>query len=120
MSTFTQPQYLSDVLLVEVKEGWTKDTVVFGPTEVALAIGTVIGLSNNQTYVQHDPADTSVVGVLASRLEPSTTPQKGVLIRRGAVVAKNNLIWKEVLTDEEKIGALSYLEQMGIVAQNAL
>ena len=47
------------------------------------------------------------------------TAQKTVLIKRGAVVAKNNLIFPIGATDEQIKTALAELEALGIVAENA-
>lgn len=42
------------------------------------------------------------------------------MIKRGATVAKNELIWPAGATDEQIKAALAELEALGIVAQNAL
>lgn len=123
MPTYTEPTHLSDVLLVEVKAGWTKQNVLLAATTVALGIGTVLAKLASGEYAPVDLAGTGVakkaVAVLASSAEISTTAQKTVVIARGATVAKNNLILPAGATDEQIKTAVAELEALGIVAENA-
>ena len=94
MTTYTQPKTLSDVLLVEVAQGWTKQNGVLAATTVALAIGTVLSKDANKILQPIDFAATdgteNAVGVLATKADISTGQQKIVWIARGAVVDKTN------------------------------
>lgn len=124
MPTYTEPTVLSDVLLVEVKAGWTKQNVLLSATTVALGMGVVLAKLASGEYAPLDLAGTGVAkkaaAVLISPAEISATAQKKVVIARGATVAKNNLIWPAGATDEQIKTALAELEALGIVAQNAL
>ena len=124
MTTYTEPTHLSDVLLVEVKDGWTKQKVMLSATTVALSIGVVLAQLASGEYAPIDLAGTGVAkkaaAVLATTADISTTAQKTVVIKRGAVVATNNLIFPASATDEQIKTALAELEALGIVAQYAL
>lgn len=124
MGTYTEPTYLTDVLLVEVKEGWTKQKGMLSATAVALAIGVVLAqkVDGEYTPVDFEGAEplNKAVAVLATTADVSATAQKTVVIKRGAVVAQNHLIFPAVATDVQIATALAELEALGIAAQNAL
>lgn len=124
MPSYNQPKVLGDVLLVEVKAGWTKQNALLSATAVALAIGVVLAQKADGEYTPIDFAGTGVAkkaaAVLAINVDESATAQKVVLIKRGAVVAKTELVWPEGATDDQIKTALAELEALGIVAQNAL
>ncbi|WP_049044390.1 head decoration protein [Acinetobacter bereziniae] len=124
MGTYTEPTHLSDVLLVEVKQGWTKQNGMLSATTIALGIGVVLAQLASGEYTPVDFAGNGAAkkaaAVLATTADVSTTAQKTVVIKRGAVVAKNNLVFPEGATDAQITTALAELEALGIVAQNAL
>lgn len=123
MPTYTEPTYLSDVLLVEVAAGWTKQNVMLATTAVALSIGVVLAQLSSGEYAPIDLAGTTpankAVAILATNVDVSTSPQKTVVIKRGATVALSNLIWPEGATDEQIKTALVELEALGIATDNA-
>lgn len=124
MPTYTEPKHLGDVLLVEVKAGWTKQTALLSATSVALAIGCVLAQKDDGEFTPIDFAAgaplNKAAAVLAANVDESQVAQKTVMIKRGATVAKNELIWPAGATDEQIKAALAELEALGIVAQNAL
>jgi hypothetical protein len=124
MPTYTEPKHLGDVLLVEVKPGWTKQNGQLSATALALTIGVVLAQKADGEYTPIDFAGTGVAkkaaAVLAINVDESTTAQKVVLIKRGAVVAKNELVWPAGATDDQIKTALAELEALGIVAEIAL
>ena len=124
MPTYTEPKHLGDVLLVEVKAGWTKQTALLSATSVALAIGCVLAQKDDGEFTPIDFAAgaplNKAAAVLAANVDESEAAQKTVMIKRGATVAKNELIWPAGATDEQIKAALVELEALGIVAQNAL
>lgn len=124
MGTYTEPTHLSDVLLVEVAPGWTKQNGMLSATTVALGIGVVLAQLASGEFTPVDFAGTGAAkkaaGVLATTADVSATAQKTVVIKRGAVVAKNNLVFPEGATDVQITAALAEFEALGIVAQNAL
>lgn len=124
MPTYTEPKHLGDVLLVEVKAGWTKQTALLSATSVALAIGCVLAQKDDGEFTPIDFAAgaplNKAAAVLAANVDESQVAQKTVMIKRGATVAKNELIWPAGATDEQIKAALVELEALGIVAQNAL
>ena len=124
MPTYTEPKHLGDVLLVEVKSGWTKQTALLSATSVALAIGCVLAQKDDGEFTPIDFAAgaplNKAAAVLAANVDESQVAQKTVMIKRGATVAKNELIWPAGATDEQIKAALAELEALGIVAQNAL
>ena len=123
MPTYTEPTHLSDVLLVEVKAGWTKQNGLLSATALALSIGVVLAQKADGEFTPIDFAGTGLAkkaaAVLAVNVDESATAQKAVFIKRGATVAKNNLIFPAGATDEQIKTALAELEALGIVAENA-
>ncbi len=124
MPTYTEPKHLGDVLLVEVKAGWTKQNGLLAATAVALTIGVVLAQKADGELTPIDFAGEAplnkAVAVLATNVDESATAQKAVSIKRGATVAKNELIWPAGATDEQIKAALAELEDLGIVAKNAV
>ena len=123
MNTYTQPKHLSDVLLVEVAQGWTKQNALLAATTVALSIGTVLSKDATGIYQPIDFAAVDgtedAVAVLATNADISTGQQKTVVIARGATVAKNQLVFPVGATEPQTATALAQLEVLGIVAQDA-
>ena len=124
MPSYNQPKVLGDVLLVEVKAGWTKQNALLSATAVALAIGVVMAQKADGEYTPIDFAGAAplnkAAAVLAVNVDESATAQKVVLIKRGAVVASNELVFSDGATDEQIKTALAELEALGIVAEIAL
>ncbi|WP_313043265.1 head decoration protein [Acinetobacter sp.] len=124
MPSYNQPKVLGDVLLVEVKAGWTKQNGLLSATAVALAIGVVLAQKADGEFTPIDFSGATplnkAAAVLATNVDESAAAQKAVFIKRGATVATNELIWPEGATDEQIKTALAELEALGIVAQNAL
>lgn len=122
MTTYTEPKYLSDVLIVEVAPNWTKQNGLLAATTIALVIGTVLSKDANGIYQPIDFAATDgtedAVAVLATHADINTSQQKIVLIARGATVAKNELVFPEGATEPQIAAALAQLEALGIVAQD--
>ena len=122
MTTYTEPKYLSDVLLVEAAQNWTKQNVVLSATAVALSIGVVLAKLANGEYTPIDLAGTGAakkaVAVLATEAKVSAATQKTVVIARGATVAKNQLVFPAGATEAQITTALGELEALGIVAQD--
>lgn len=118
MTTYHEPMYLSDVLLIEVARGWTTQNVKV-KTDVALAIGTVLYRGAEQDYF--DPVADSMgyvnVAVLADNLKASDEVQTALAIVRGAVVATENLTFYGNVSDEDKKGAIATLNSVGIMTQ---
>ncbi len=123
MATYTEPKHLSDVLLVEVAQGWTKQNALLAATTVALSIGTVLSKDATGIYQPIDFAAVDgtedAVAVLATNADISTGQQKTVVIARGATVAKNQLVFPVGATEPQTATALAQLEVLGIVAQDA-
>lgn len=122
MATYTEPKTLSDVLLVEVKHGWTKDrgTIITGQK---YELGTVMAKVSGK-FQAVDPAATGTAkkaaAVLAQNVDTSEGERPAVLIARGAAVAIEGLVWPEGITDAQKSTALTELEALGIIAKEQL
>ena len=122
MAIFPQPKNLSDVLLVEVSTGWTKQkgTLLAGSK---YTLGQVLAKVTGK-YQVIDPAGAAAakkaVVVLAEDVDATDGDRPGVLIARGAVVDLNELVWPAGFTDAQKATALDELNALGIVARAAL
>lgn len=122
MTTYTEPKVLSDVLIVEVKPGWTKDRVMIA-ADNQYEIGTVLAKVSGK-YQMVDPAGTGAakksVAILAHKTNTTEGECLAVVIARGAAVAVDSLEWPENITDAQKTTALSELETLGIVAREQI
>lgn len=122
MATYQEPMYLSDVLLTEVSRGWTTQNVKV-KTDVALSVGTVLYyMDGQQDYFTGGASKGNgvVASILAENLQPSDEPQTALAIVRGAVVATENLIFPDDVSDDEKKSAIATLNTMGIMTQGEI
>lgn len=122
MATFSQAKALSDLLLVEVAAGWTKEkgTLLGG---VDYPLGCVLAKVSGK-YQALDLAGTGAVkkaaAVLGERIDATAGDKPGVVIARGATLVLNELVWPAGITEAQMTTALSELEAFGIVARAAL
>lgn len=117
MTTYHEPNYVSDVLLVEVAKGWTTQTVQVQSTQ-DLAIGTVLFQQDGESHLTASTSDyQKAVAVLLDNIKANEQAQSAVAIVRGAVVAQDSLIFPTDANDEQKKQSLQTLNALGIVAQ---
>lgn len=122
MPTYNAPQTLADLLLVEVKPGWSKDTALFA-AGTAYPQGTVLALVSGK-YLALDPAGTGDAkkarAVAAETVDATAGDKNGVVIARGAVLESTALVWPAGATDAQKTTAIAELEARGIVVRTSL
>lgn len=122
MPAQSQPKTLADLLLVEVKPGWSKDPVVYA-AGAHYPLGTVLALVADKVQVL-DPAGAGAAkkayAVAADTVDATAGDTKGPAIARGAVVDLAELVWPAAITDAQKATALAELDARGIVARAAL
>lgn len=122
MATFTLPKQLSDLLLIEVAPGWTKQrgTLLAGADFPA---GTVLSrVEGKYQRLAPDATDgTEVpVAVLTDRVDATAADKPCLVIARGAVVAVDELVWPAGITEPDRTRALAALNALGIVAHAPL
>lgn len=122
MTTFTLPKQLSDLLLIEVAPGWTKQRVtLLAGTDYPL--GTVLSRLDGKFQPlatgASDGAEVAVA-VLAEAVDATAGDKPGLAIARGAVVALDELVWPASIGEPEKSLALATLNALGIVTHTAL
>lgn len=122
VATFNQPKDLGDLLLVQVSPGWSKDRVtLLGGSDYAL--GQVLAKVAHK-YQALDPSGAGpakkAVAVLAERVDASAGDAPAVVIARGAVVARAELVWPAGITEPQQTAALDELYAPGIVARVTL
>ena len=122
VATFNQPKDLGDLLLVQVSAGWSKDRVtLLGGSDYAL--GQVLAKVAHK-YQALDPSGAGpakkAVAVLAERVDASAGDAPAVVIARGAVVARAELVWPAGITEPQQTAALDELNALGIVARATL
>jgi len=115
----SQPINISDVLLLEVCSGWTKDTVIVAASQT-LAVGQVVGqvtASGSIVILAPGASDGSqiAVGVMVDPISPIASTQKGTILARGAVVDPTKLQWPGGITAPQKATALAQLKALGII-----
>lgn len=118
--TFNQRKTIADILLLEVRAGWTKQRVLL-KAGLVYALGTVLALDATKKFVPLDPAaedsEKDAVAVLGEEVDATDADALGVAIKRGAVVDVAELVWPAGITDVQKTAALEQLEVFGIVAE---
>lgn len=123
MPTFQQPKTIADILLVEVKPGWTKQRVLLKAGFI-YALGAVLAVDANKKYVSLAPAsegtENAAVCVLGETINATAGDKLGVAIKRGAVVDQDELVWPAGATDIQKAAALAQLDERGIVVKTTI
>jgi len=122
MATFNHPKDLGDLLLVQVSPGWTKDRItLLGGTNYALGqvLANVAGKYQALDPAGADPANKAVA-VLAEHIDATAGDTPAVVIARGAVLARPELVWPPDITEPQKAAALDDLNAQGIVARATL
>ncbi len=122
MTTYNEPKVLSDVLLVEVKPGWTKDRGMI-VADKKYELGTVLAKVSGKYYaidLAGTGAAKKAAAVLAQHIDTTAGERLGAVIARGAVVAIDGLVWPEGVTDAQKTTAYTELEALGIIAREQL
>jgi len=122
MATSVSPsKTLGDVLLAQIHPAWTKGAGVMAPGQHA--IGTVLAKVSGK-YQPVDFAGSApakkAVAVLGEAVDSTVETPVQVVIERGAVVARNALIWPQAATDAQKATALDELATLGIVAREQI
>ena len=115
----TPKKKLGDLLLAEVLPGWTKGagTLLAG---TSYKLGTVLARVSGK-YQALDLAGTGpakkAVAVLGEDVDATDADvDSGVIIKRGAVVALDALVWPEGATEAQQATAIDELDSLGIVA----
>ena len=122
MTTYIEPNNLADLLLVEVKTGWTKQRVTFAmgpPIRVGLVIAQVEGKYVPLDVTATDGAELAV-GVAGDAVDTANVDAQGMAILRGAVLAKGALLWPSDMTSVLVDAALAQLESRGICVISTL
>ncbi len=122
MQTYNAPKTLSDLLLIEVKPGWSKDAALFAAGAI-YPQGTVLALVSGK-YQALDPSGTGAAkvakAVAAETVDASAGDRKGVVIARGAALESTALIWPASASDAQKATAITELDARGIVVRASL
>lgn len=119
---YQEPKHIGDLLLVEVKSGWTKDKVPFAKAAAPVPLGTVLAQVDGK-YVAYDPANAETapaIAIAAETVDSTEAERPSVVIGRGATVAIDELIWPEGITDVQRTAALASLSALGIIARTTL
>lgn len=121
MTTVTEDNTLGDLLLVEVKPGWTKQKGVIDAGNLALGavLAKVAGKYSQVDFGGAGGAEVAVA-VLAEPVDATLADKPGIVIARGAVVNVAALAWPVGATDPQKAAAIAQLDALGIVAVTAL
>lgn len=121
MMTVTEGNTLGDLLLVEVKPGWTRQKGVIHAGNLALGavLAKVAGKYQAVDFAGAGGAEVAVA-VLAENVDASLADKPGIVIARGAAVNSAALVWPAGATDPQKAAALAQLEALGIVSDPAL
>ena len=116
---------LTDLLLIEVHRGWSRQAITLAGPVAALPMGTIVGkITANGKYAPLTPAASNgtqlAAGVLIADAEASTPDKKADALLRGGVVNLAALVWPAGITELQKTTALAQLEAAGILARDVL
>ena len=122
MTTYIEPNNLADLLLVEVKTGWTKQRVTFAmgpPIRAGLVIAQVEGKYVPLDVIASNGAELAV-GVAGDSVDTTNGDALGMAILRGAVLANGALLWPSDITSVLMDAAIAQLESRGICVISTL
>lgn len=116
---------LTDLLLIEVHRGLSRQAITLAGPVAALPMGTVVGkVTASGKYAPLTPAASNgsqvAAGVLIADAAASTPDKKADALLRLGVVNLAALVWPAGITDPQKATALAQLEAAGILAREAL
>jgi len=120
MAIHQEPKHIGDVLLVEVAKGWTKDRGTYAQHTEPYEVGTVLSVIGGKYQRYETGQNGAQVAVAAERVNATAGDAPGVVIARGASVARDALIWPEGLTDVQRAAGFKRLDSVGIVARATL
>ena len=128
------PRSLSDLVLLELDMKWCRESGELAPLSAPLQLGAVLALDAAGRYVPYmteltpgteasegveavaaTHADKAVAVLISKKIPASEEAQFCTVIRRGACVAAQNLIWLDGVTEDRKKTALGQLSALGIV-----
>jgi hypothetical protein len=122
MTVYKEKAYLSDLLLAEVLPAWSRQPGVIA-AGADLPMGSPMAKVGSK-FLLVDFAATDEAGVVVSILAedaPAATEDVTVaLIRRGAVIDPEYIVWPAGVTNEHVTAALHQLEAVGIVYRESL
>lgn len=122
MTTYTQKKTETDLLIVEVKAGWTKDRRTLAQSAVLYVFGEVLAANAAGSLVQLAPAATdgtqTAVAVLLEDVNATAADKPGTVVARGAVVDPAELVWPAGITAPQIATALADLDKHMIITRS--
>jgi hypothetical protein len=122
MTTYTQKKTETDLLIVEVKVGWTKDRRILAQSAALYVFGEVLAANAAGALVQLAPAATdgtqTAVAVLLEDVNATAADVPGTVVARGAVVDPAELIWPAGITAPQIAAALADLDKHLIITRS--
>lgn len=104
--------YESDQITFTLTDG-TTDFAAGDTFTIAVTAG-----EGNVVPLDLDATDGSQVaaGFMIADVDASSAATAGVIIARDSMVAMDNLVWPDSITDDQKTAAIAQLEALGIIA----
>jgi hypothetical protein len=122
MTTYTQRKTETDLLIVEVKVGWTKDRRTLAQSAALYVFGEVLAANAAGALVQLAPAATdgtqTAVAVLLEDVNATVADAPGTVVARGAVVDPAELVWPAGITPAQIAAALADLDKHLIITRS--
>lgn len=121
---YTQKSNVSDVVQYELHPRYSRKKVLVLAV-LAASVGLVLGqVTATGIYVPLDltaeDGSEDAKAVLLDNLQASDDEQGATILRRGAGVDIDELIWPDGITTEQKTAALAQLDTLGIEAVDTL
>ncbi|MEO6917569.1 MAG: head decoration protein [Collimonas sp.] len=121
MTTYTQRKTETDLLIVEVKVGWTKDRRVLAQSATPYVFGEVLAANAVGSLVQLAPAATdgtqTAVAILLEDVNATAADKPGTVVARGAVIDPAELVWPAGITAPQIAAALADLDKHMIITR---
>jgi hypothetical protein len=113
---------LSDLLQYEIDRAYTRETVTLNSNAaVSYEVGTVLAVKDGKYAIlapaASDSANKAVAVLLEAVALPAGVDTKAAVLRRGAIIAPELLVWPASITDAQKTTALDQLDARGIAAR---
>ncbi|MCL2076061.1 MAG: head decoration protein [Betaproteobacteria bacterium] len=115
----TKKPVLSDLLLKEIDHQWSRESVPIAAHTPTYPIGTVLARTGGN-YAPVTAAATALADAVLIEESPGGETKPGVVIARGAIVARDRLVWPDGATNTEIAAGEAALIALGIVVRERL
>lgn len=125
MNVLEEKDNIGDIIRYEVNRNYTRETVVIKAGQ-KLEAGSLLGKVTEDSKCTlpttgEDDGSKRVVGVLLKSVDTTTGDREGVILCRGpAIIIENSLKYDKKATEEDVLGYIKDLENLGILVRKGI